>query len=397
MTTAVEPTAPAVPDDPYPTLAALRAAGPVTLIHTAEGLPVWLVTGYHEVRAALADPRFGQDGPRAQALADQRVTGVDVGAGIVHMLNSDPPDHTRLRRVMTGTFSAGRVAALRPAIVRAADDLLDAMAAGTGPVDLIGTYAFPLPLAVICDLLGVPPGDRSTFRDWSTALVTHGEPGVAAKATAQLREYLTGQLARRRVAPADDLLTDLLRAQDAGRLDHDEVLSMAILLLIAGHETTVSLIGNATLQLLREPGLRAGVLADPTRLPATIEELLRLESPVAMATLRFTREPVRLGGVDLPAGEFVLLAIGAANRDPARFADPDRPDLTRGATGHLAFGHGAHRCLGAALARLEGEVALGRLFARFPQLRLADVAAGLRWRDTPMLRGLETLPVELAG
>lgn len=384
-------------DSPYPVLAAMRAAAPVSLLHTEEGLPVWLVTGYHEVRAALADPRIRQDGIRAQALADERVPGVDVGAGIVHMLNSDPPDHTRLRQVMTGSFTAARVAALRPAVARVVDDLLDAIevadrAGGGGvEVDLVGAYAFPLPLTVICALLGVPAADRATFRDWSTALVTHDEPGAAAVATAQMRGYLTELLAEKRAAPADDILTDLLRAHDDGRLSHDEVLSMAILLLIAGHETTVSLIGNATLLLLRDPARLAEVRADPSRLPAAIDELLRLESPVAMATMRFTTAPVRIGEVELPAGEFVLLSIGAANRDPARFADPDRMDPFR-APGHLAFGHGMHRCLGAALARMEGKVALGRLLARFPQLALAG-DDGLRWRDTPMLRGLESLPV----
>lgn len=385
--------------DPYEGLAALRAAGAVSQVQTAEGLPVWLVTGHQEVRDALADPRLCQDGPEAQRLADQQAEGMDLGADIVHMLNSDPPVHTRLRRVVAGSFTAGRIAALRPAVQRLADGLLDAMATMAEP-DLIRDYAFPLPVAVICELLGVPDGDRSAFRDWSTALVTHERADGGAPATQAMRDYLSGVLARKRADPGPDVLSDLLRAQDAGELSEDEVVAMAILLLIAGHETTVGLIGNAVLLLLSHPAelatvRHAAAAGDPAPIAAALDELLRLESPVAMATLRFTTAPVRLGGVDLPAGAFVLPAIGAANRDPARFPDPDRPDLHRGGRGQIAFGHGIHRCLGAPLARMEGEVALGRLLARFPGLRRRGGPDGLRWRDTPMLRGLESLPVAL--
>lgn len=380
--------------DPYPMLAQLRAAGPVTQVSTAEGLPVWLVTGYQEVRDALADPRVCQDGIESQRLADQQAAGTDLGSGLIHMLNSDPPAHTRLRRVVTGSFSAGRIAALRPAIERLAGELLDTLATVDEP-DLIRDYAFPLPVAVICELLGVPAEDRAAFRDWSTALVTHERAGGADPATQAMREYLSGLLARKRAAPGPDLLSDLLRAQDAGELGEEELVAMAILLLIAGHETTVGLIGNAVLLLLDHPAEFASLRDDPATIPAALDELLRLESPVAMATLRFTTAPVRLGGVDLPAGAFVLPAIGAANRDPDRFPDPDRPDPHRDGRGQLAFGHGVHRCLGAPLARLEGEIALHRLFARFPLLRLADRREDLRWRDTPMLRGLESLPVTL--
>lgn len=365
--------------------------GAVTLVATEEGMPVWLVTGYQEVRQGLADRRLCQDGVRAQRLADQMADGVDVGADIIHMLNSDPPDHTRLRRVMTGAFTAARVSALRPMITEIADRLLDAMGRRPEP-DLIRDYAFPLPMTVICELLGVPGEDRPRFRDWSTALVTH-ERASAATALAAMREYL-GELLAHRDAGGDDLLSDLVRARERGELSHEEVVSMAVLLLIAGHETTVGLIGNAALVLLRHPVEQAALRADFSRLPQVVEEVLRLESPVAMATLRFTTEPVRLGDVEVPAGQFVLLALGAANRDPTRFPDPERL-LPGRRQGHLAFGHGAHRCLGAALARLEGEIALRRLLERFPALALVDQGAGLRWRDTPMLRGLEALPVSL--
>lgn len=366
--------------------------GTVTLVATEEGMPVWLVTGYREVRQGLADRRLCQDGVRAQRLADRMARGVDLGADIIHMLNSDPPVHTRLRRVMAGAFTAARVAALRPRITKIADGLLDAMGAQPEP-DLIRDYAFPLPMTVICELLGVPVEDRPRFRDWSTALVTHERAGAGQAALAAMREYLEGLLARRS-ADGDDLLADLVRARARGELSHEEVVAMAILLLIAGHETTVGLIGNAALVLLRHPEELAALRADPSRLPRVVEEVLRLESPVAMATLRFTTEPVRLGDVEIPADQFVLLALGAANRDPDRFPEPDRLVPGR-AQGHLAFGHGAHRCLGAALARLEGEIALRRLLERYPDLALVDDGRGLRWRDTPMLRGLEALPVSV--
>lgn len=383
--------------DPYPTLARLRANGPVSILHSDEGIPMWVIARYQNVRAALADPRFGQDARRAQTLADNRVTGVTLGGDIVHMLNSDPPDHTRLRRQVQGAFTARRVAAMRSLVERITTSLLDGLA-GRRTVDLVQDFAFPLPMLVICELLGFPAEERNAYRCWSTAILTHDDdPAAFATALRDMTDYIAAQLRIRRNRPGDDLLTELLAARDAGQLTDDEIVGMVFLLLIGGHETTVNLIGTATLALLRNPDQHRWLLANPHALPEAIDEFLRYESPVAMATLRFTTAPVTFDDVVIPAGELVLVSLGGANRDPDRFPDADRLILDRRDTGHLAFGHGLHRCLGAFLGKLEGEVALGALLRRYPRLALAAEVRQLRWRDTIMLRGLESLPVSLHG
>lgn len=383
--------------DPYPTLARIRSNGPVSILHSDEGLPMWVVARYRDVRAVLADPRFGQDARRAQALADDRVAGVTLGGDMVHMLNSDPPDHTRLRRLIHGFFTAKRVAAMRPLVHRVTTGLLDPLA-DRDTVDLIADFAFPLPMLVICELIGFPAEDRAAYRKWSTAILTHDDdPEAFGRAMRELAEYIDVVLARRRTEPRDDLLTVLLAARDQGQLTGDEIVGMVFLLLIGGHETTVNLLGTATLALLRHPDQHRWLREHPAALPVAVDEFLRYESPVSMATLRFTTAPVDVDGVEIPAGELVLVSLGGANRDPDRFPDADRLVLDRGDAGHLAFGHGLHRCLGAFLGKLEGEVALGALLARFPDLAAAGDEADLRWRNTIMLRGLESLPVALHG
>jgi cytochrome P450 len=253
-------------------------------------------------------------------------------------------------------------------------------------------------MLIICELLGFPPEDRFEYRAWSTAVLTHSDdPGAAERAMLEMSGYLHDILARRRADPRDDILTDLLRAQDAGQLTEDEIVGMVFLLLIGGHETTVNLIGTATLSLLRNPDQRAWLMANLSALPAAIDEFLRYESPVSMATMRFTTAPATVDGVEIPAGELVLVSLGGANRDPDRFPDADRLILNRAEVGHLAFGHGVHRCLGAFLGKLEGEVALGNLLTRFPRLTLAADEDDLPWRNTIMLRGLESLPVSPVG
>jgi cytochrome P450 len=305
------------------------------------------------------------------------------------MLNSDPPDHTRLRQLVHTAFSPRRMSALRPAIERLADELLDRV---SGEVDLVAEYALRVPITVVGELLGLPAADAPAYRRWATGILSLGEVGASGTAAAEMTAYLRSRLADKRKARTDDLLGELARAADAGQLSDDEVVGMAFLLLIGGHETTVNLLSTAVLALLRSPGQRAQLHADPA---AAVHELLRYEPPVGTATLRFTTEPVELGGVELPAGSFLLVSLAAANRDPERFTDPDRLDGARGDRGHLAFGHGIHRCLGASLGLLEVEIALCRLFDRFPRLRLAVDESSLRWRNTTMLRGLETLPVHL--
>jgi cytochrome P450 len=378
--------------NPYPALARMRANRPVTLTRTAEGLPVWIITSYEHARTALTDPRFRQGAVRAQALADERVAGVNLGADVVHMLNSDPPDHTRLRRLIQGSFTPKRVAALRPAITRIAGGLLDDIeASGDTEVDLIARFALPLPLLVICELLGVPAEDRAAYRRWSTEILTMDEADGHGRAVTEMKAYLVDLFARKE--PAEDMLTDLLRARDGGALTDDEIVAMVYLLLIGGHETTVNLIGTATLALLRNPDQLAWLRGNPAAMPSVVEEFLRYEPPVSIATLRWTTEEVTLGDVHIGAGEFVLISLGAANRDPDRFAEPDQLRLDRSDRGHLAFGHGVHRCLGAPLGKLEGELAITALLDRFPRLALAGDGPRLRWRNTPMLRGLELLPV----
>ncbi|WP_033343275.1 cytochrome P450 family protein [Catenuloplanes japonicus] len=383
--------------DPYPSLARLRENGPVSIIHGEGGLAMYVLARYDDVRAALADPRFGQDARRAQELASRRVEGVTLGGDMIHMLNSDPPDHTRFRRLITGVFTARRVAAMRPMVSRITGELLDALD-GRDKADLVADFAFPLPMYVICELLGFPPEDRFAYRSWSTAVLTHDpDPEVYARALDEMAAYIAGMLRTRRDSPRDDILTVLVRARDDGTLTEPEIIGMVFLLLIGGHETTVNLLGTACLALLHHPDQHARLLEHPDLMPAAIDEFLRFESPVSMATLRFTREPVDVGGVLIPAGELVLLSLGGANRDPRRFTDPDRLILDRGDPGHLAFGHGLHRCLGSLLGKMEGEVALTALLARHPRFTLAVDEASLPWRNTIMLRGLESLPVVLHG
>ncbi|CAN3984632.1 cytochrome P450 family protein [Kitasatospora purpeofusca] len=382
--------------DPYPTLARIREAGAVSVVEFGEGLPVYLVTRYEDVRAALMDPRFGQDVRRSQAIASGRGAGLTLGSDVVHMLNSDPPDHTRLRRLIQGVFTRRRVDLMRPLVERIAGGLLDGLR-GRGTADLVTDFAFPLPIMVICELLGFPPEDMQSFRTWSTAILTQGGEMTFDQATGELNDYLRELMTARRASPRTDILTDLVRACDAGELSEKEVFSMVFLLLIGGHETTVNLLGTATLALLHHPDQLAWLRANPAAMPVAIDEFLRYESPVSMATMRFTNAEVTVDDVEIPADELVLLSLGAANRDPARFTDPDRLVLDRNDPGHLAFGQGLHRCLGSFLGKLESEVALTGLLERFTRIELAAPEETLPWRNTIMLRGLESLPVSLDG
>ncbi|APU15953.1 MULTISPECIES: cytochrome P450 family protein [Actinoalloteichus] len=391
-----EQATPSFVTDPYPTLARLRAASPVSILNSEGGVPLWLIPRYRDVRAALVDRRFGQDVRRAQRLADSRVAGLELGTDVVHMLNSDPPDHTRLRGLIQGAFTPRRQAAMRPTVERIATGILDDLA-DRDTVDLVHDFAFPLPIGIICELLGFPTEDRYVYREWSTAILTHGSDGDFARAMAEMTAYLTEQLDRRRVEPGEDMLTDLLHASEADRLTVTEVVSMVFLLLIGGHETTVNLISTAALALLRNPDQAAWLRANPAEMPTAVEEFLRFDSPVRMATLRFTTEEVDVDGVRIPPDELVLLSLGSANRDPERFPEPDRLILNRGDAGHLAFGHGIHRCLGSFLGKLEAEVAMTGLLTRFPKLALAADERELTWRNTIMLRGLETLRAALHG
>jgi cytochrome P450 len=378
--------------DPYSVHARLRAERPVAQVIMPGGTPAWLITGYAQARAALTDPRLLKAPKGWRPDPDSLLATLDL-----HLLNLDPPDHERLRKLVNKAFTARRVEQLRPRITAITEGLLDDMST-RDEVDLLASFAFPLPITVICELLGVPVADRDDFRAWSATIVadTVSEEVFIDHATAMTR-YFQALLATRRREPADDLLSALISARDEGdRLSENELLSMMFLLLVAGHETTVNLIASGTLALLLNPGELARLRADRSLLGSAVEELLRYVNPVNNATFRFTGEPVELDGVSIGPGEVVLVSLSGANRDPSRYAEPERLDLGRESSGHLAFGHGIHYCLGAPLARLEAEIAFGMLLERFGSMTLAVPPDSLRWRPSTLIHGLETLPVRLA-
>ncbi|MHC0429456.1 cytochrome P450 family protein [Streptomyces sp. O3] len=383
--------------DPYPTYARLRDAAPVQRVPTGSGGHYsYLVTGYAEAREAFADPRLSKDTVRFFA---DRPSGRDLHPAVAQsMLATDPPRHTRLRALVTKAFTTGAVARLRPYIAGLVDELLDDWPAH-GPVDLVASLAVPLPVTVICEMLGVPSADRQRVRAWSNDLFAAGDTRRIDRASHAVAEYMTDLVATKRRASesrsrAGDLLDELIAVRDGqDRLTEDELVSLAVLLLVAGHETTTNFIGNAVLALLQHPDSLARLTAEPQLIGGALDELLRFDSPVGIATFRYSTEPLTLGGTEIPAGVPVLIAPGAANHDPARFPGPTRLDLARQAAGHLAFGHGVHRCLGAPLARAEAELALRAVVSRFPDARLAVPAERLEWRHTRLMRGLTSLPL----
>ncbi|MET9801074.1 cytochrome P450 [Streptomyces sp. NPDC006368] len=376
--------------NPYPYYAKLRESGPVHHVRTRFDNEMWLIVGHAEARAALADARLS----KSPATAGFRM--LDEGAVGPHLLVLDPPDHTRLRKLVAREFTGRRVEALRPRVQRITDELLDAMDGPERRADLVDALAFPLPITVICELLGVPAGDRDRFRAWSTEIVAPTDPDPAGGAVHALARYLDELIEdKRRSRPTDDLLSALLRtrAEDGDRLSAAELRAMAYLLLIAGHETTVNLISNGVRALLDHPAQLAALRADFGLLDGAVEEMLRYDGPVETGTVRFAREPVEVGSTVIPAGAAVLVGIGAGDRDPARFAGPDRFDIHRDTAGHLAFGHGIHYCLGAPLARMEARIALRALLERFPSLALDPSAGPLDWLPGLLMRGVRRLPV----
>jgi cytochrome P450 len=379
--------------------AELAATGPVQKVMLFTGVPAWVVTGYAEARELLAHPavvKVAGSGPHMDAMPP------DLNAAMnTHLLSTNPPDHTRLRRLVTAAFTVRRVEALAPRVQEIADALLDdlvAEGAGGRPVDLVDGFGFPLPITVITELLGIPPGDRADFRRWS-AIAVNGAvhpPEVYVDAARNIVGYVRELIVAKRADPGDDLLSALIAVHEGGdRLSQDELTSMVFLLLVAGHETTVNLIVSGTFALLRHPDQLALLRAEPERLPAAVEELLRYDGPVQVTIPAVAAAPIEVGGVTIPAGDVVLPALLAANRDPARFPEPDRLDVTRPSNSHLAFGHGLHHCLGAPLARLEGRIALGSLITRFPGLRLAEPAAEPARNPGLIMNGLVALPVVL--
>jgi cytochrome P450 len=392
-----------VRDDPFPTFAEARSRCPVQQVRLPDGHDAWVVLSHDAARQALGDER----------LSKNMVAALDQDPGVVaeglpgpefahHMLAMDSPDHGRLRSLVAEAFRPSRVSAMRPSIERLADELLDAMAA-VGPdavVDLRSGFAHPLPFAVICTLLGVDDDRRRTLHDAFATLLQpwpSPPPPEAVAASAVVTGTLRTLVANARPDPDGDVVGVLVDAVRRGEATEPEVLSSLFQLVVAGHDTTSSLIGNGVVALLDHPDQLAELRQDSGLLPGAIEELLRFTAPVPHATFRVTTEPVDLAGVTVPPGQQVLIGLGAANRDPFVYDDPDRLDVHRQARRHLAFGHGPHHCLGASLARLEAEVAFGRLLHRFPDLRLAVPRDELAWShgDGLVLRGLACLPVAL--
>ncbi len=370
--------------DPYPYYRALRESDPV---HFDARRRSWILLRYGDVERVLrGDSRFSAEQGQGPPTS---------------MLVSDPPRHTRLRTLVNKAFTPRTVRQLRPRIEAIVDDLLDALA-GREEIDLIAEFAYPLPITVIAELLGVDPERRDFFRAESQKIARNIGPSAdpyagvrAAEGRGQLMRYFDDLIARRRAAPRDDLVSAIVQAEERGDLlSHAELRSMLLLLLVGGHETTVNLIGNGLLALLRHPEQLERLRDEEGIERQAVEELLRYDSPVQY-TGRIARADVEIGGKEIRAGERVRVILASANRDPDVFADPDRLDLTRDPCHHLAFGWGVHYCLGSELARLEGEIALPAIVRRFPRLRLAEET--LRWRPTAVMRGLEALPLSVGG
>jgi cytochrome P450 len=377
--------------DPYPAYAVLRDAQPVRTVQRPDG-NVWLLSRYADVRAALADPRLSKDW-RYTLPPEQRAEAP--AANIPMLLLLDPPEHTRLRKLVSRSFTLRRMEELRPRVEQIATELLDALPPA-GRVDLMAEYAFLLPVFVICELLGVPADDRDDFARWSNTMVDEYTQDETAAASAALHGYLAELVERKRQEPDGALISALIEvAEDGDRLSQQELVAMAMMLLIAGHETTVNLIGNGVLALLTHPEQRALLRERPELLPAAVEEFLRWDSPVHSTPLRFAAEDVEYSGVTIPARSVVTLSLAAANRDPDRFPDSEELRIDRDAAGQVAFGHGLHHCLGAQLARIEGQEAIGLLLARRPEMTLAVDPQELLYRHSRLIRGLRELPVEL--
>jgi len=384
--------------DPYPVYRRLRESGPV--VHVPQ-VDAWVATGYDAVSAGLRDPALSSDRyPRVrQRLAGKSLDHLATDR-VRSLINRDAPDHTRLRALVSKAFTPKAITALAGRVRGIVDWLLDA-APAAGVMDVVESLACPLPVIVIAEMLGVPAADRDRFKQWSNevSVVFAGDLGLlgeasvrrAAAAREELVEYLAAAVAERRRSPRDDLLTALIAAEEGGgRLTEEELYSTAVLLMIAGNETTTNLIGNGINVLLRHPEQLERVRADPGSIPRAIEEILRFDSPVQLTT-RLAKRDVDLAGVRIPAGDWVYLVLGAANRDPDQFPDPDRFDIERLSNKHVSFGGGPHFCLGAPLARLEALVAIRSLCERYPRLR---PGAGLpEYRNNFNLRGLKSLPV----
>jgi cytochrome P450 len=382
--------------DPVPDMAEMRDDEGVREVDTAFGMPAFLVARHADVKAVLADSaRFSNesrrafDAPGAPQFSDEERAQMRAG----NLLGVDPPEHTRLRRMLTPEFTVRRMRRLEPRIIEIVDDHLDAMEKAGAPADLVADFALPIPSLVICELLGVPYADRAEFQERTSKLLDISLPmDERMDLGRESREYMADLVARAQAEPGDDMLGMLVR-EHGDDLTTDELIGIAGLLLIAGHETTSNMLGLGTLALLRHPDQLALVRDDPAAVAPAVEELLRFLGIVHSGIPRTTTEDVEVGGVVIPADSLVILALAAANRDPRVVPDGDRLDITRDAAGHVAFGHGVHHCLGAPLARMEMRTAFPALLRRFPGLKLAVPFEEVGFRAFHFIYGLQSLPV----
>lgn len=402
--------APEFRSNPYPRYAGMRVNSPICKVQTSAGVRIWLVTRHEDVEAVLRDPRFVKDYRNAltvEELASLEPQPEELRPLSEMMLSKDPPDHTRLRKLVSKAFTPRFIEGLRPRVQEIATELLDEVEersrargepSGKRRMDLIEDYAFPLPITVISEMLGVPKEDRQKFRQWSnTAVSSDMSMEYAERLRSEMQaftSYLRDLFEQKRANPSDDLTSGLVQTEEEGdTLGEEELLAMVFLLLVAGHETTVNLIGNGALALLTHPDQLQKLRDDPSLMKSAVEEMLRFDGPVETSTDRFAAEDVEFRGASIPRGDIVLAVLGSADRDEDRFAAAYTLDIERENNRHLAFGKGIHHCLGAPLARLEGEIAFGTLLSRTPDLKLDATPEELAWRPGLLIRGLQKLPV----
>ncbi len=405
-------TRPTIPNSPYPVFThesrqnphplykQMRREMPVApILGPQSGFVFWVLTRYDDCMAAFKHPQLGRDHLRLPEDLANKFGGKPVGVWAAinrHMLNLDPPDHTRLRGLVHKAFTPALIETMRSRTQFVADSLIARIQArGDHHFDLINDYGFPLPITVIAELLGVPVSDQDDFRRWTKTLVFGTDEAEMATAAFEFVMYINNLIEEKLARPQPDLLTNLLQAEEAGdKLDREELLSMIFLLLVAGHETTVNLIGNGMLALFNHPDQRAKLQAHPDLIRTAVEEMLRYEGPVDQAMWRIAMDSVSIAGVEIPQGDIVTISLYAGNRDPEVFENPDTFDITRDPNKHLGFGSGIHYCLGSPLARMEGAIAINTLLARLPQVQLMPgMNDRLEWSDSTLLRGLKSLEV----
>ncbi|MFM9634864.1 cytochrome P450 [Streptomyces galilaeus] len=381
------------PFDPPPALKNLQEQTPLTRVRLWDGSEPWLVTRYADQRAILGDARVSAD---TDSPGYPTKASPEGGEGKLSFIMMDDPEHTRLRRMVTAPFAVKKVEALRPAVQRIVDGLIDGMLSRPGPVDLVEEFALPIPSLVICELLGVPYDDHALFQEHTKTMVrTTATPEQRGAATREMAGYLAGQIAERLAEPKDDLLSSIAERVTAGEIDHRQATEMALLLLIAGHETTANMIALGTLALLHNPDQLALLREsdDPKFVAGAVEELLRYLHITHLGRRRAVTEDIEVAGQVVKAGEGVIMVNEIANRDPEVFADPDRLDLTRDARRHVAFGFGVHQCLGQPLARMELQVVYGTLYKRIPTLKPACALEDVRFKNDAFIYGVHELPV----